>query len=220
MPKIIKKEYKDRAIEVMGTNPNLDMESIANLCGVSLSTLKNWRKDAAFNDAIYEKFMSTMGISQAQVNAAMVREAKLGNVQAARYCAEINGKMVKRISVKHESPFDQFLRHHKEIDADVIDVEDVEISEELAPIRTNNDKPRVRIRKEKEKVEQILTKKRYKQEVTPEQRAKNRKKSLASYRRLKRAKKVGLEPLGRKTGEEKREWYAELEKREKEMEIK
>ena len=103
--------------------------------------------------------------------------------------------------------------------ADVIDVEDVEIIEELAPIRTNNDKPRVRIRKEKEKVEQILTKKRYKQEVTPEQRAKNRKKSLASYRRLKRAKKVGLEPLGRKTGEAKREWYAELEKKEKEMGI-
>ena len=219
MPKIIKKEYKDRAIEVMGSNPNLDMENIANVCGISLSTLKNWRKDPAFNDAVYEKYMSTMGISQAQVNAAMVREAKLGNVQAARYCAEINGKMVKRISVKHESPYDQFLRA-KEISADVIDVEPIEISEELAPIRSNNDKPRVRARKEKERVENILNKDYgYKPEISPEQRAKNRKKSLDSYRRMKRAKKVGLEPLGRRKGEAKREWYAELEKREKEMGI-
>ena len=219
MPKIIKKEYKDRAIEVMGSNPNLDMENIANVCGISLSTLKNWRKDPAFNDAVYEKYMSTMGISQAQVNAAMVREAKLGNVQAARYCAEINGKMVKRISVKHESPYDQFLRA-KEINADVIDVEPIEISEELAPIRSNNDKPRVRTRKEKERVEKILNKDYgYKPEISPEQRAKNRKKSLDSYRRMKRAKKVGLEPLGRRKGEAKREWYVELEKREKEMGI-
>ena len=219
MPKIIKKEYKDRAIEIMGSNPNLDMENIANVCGISLSTLKNWRKDPAFNDAVYEKYMSTMGISQAQVNAAMVREAKLGNVQAARYCAEINGKMVKRISVKHESPYDQFLRA-KEISADVIDVEPIEISEELAPIRSNNDKPRVRTRKEKERVEKILNKDYgYKPEISPEQRAKNRKKSLDSYRRMKRAKKVGLEPLGRRKGEAKREWYVELEKREKEMGI-
>ena len=216
MPKIIKKEYKDRAIEVMGTNPNLDMESIANLCGVSLSTLKNWRKDAAFNDAIYEKFMSTMGISQAQVNAAMIREAKLGNVQAARYCAEINGKMVKRISVKHESPFDQFLRH-KEITADVIDVEVME--EEIPPIKAEKVRDKLSTKEEKKRVDKILNK-GLNPKVSPEQRAKNRKKSLESYRRLKRAKKVGLEPLGRKTGEAKRQWYAELEKREKEMEIK
>ena len=84
-----------------------------------------------------------------------------------------------------------------------------------------NNKPRTKTKKEKERVEKILSKDYgYKPEITPEQRAKNRKKSLASYRRLKRAKKVGLEPLGRKTGEAKREWYAELEKREKEMEIK
>jgi hypothetical protein len=60
-------------------------------------------------------------------------------------------------------------------------------------------------------------KKGYKKEISQEQRAKNRKKSLESYRRMKRAKKVGMEPLGRRTGEAKRQWYAELERKEKEM---
>tara|TARA_Y100001963_G_scaffold39888_1_gene55783 strand:- start:427 stop:1215 length:789 start_codon:yes stop_codon:yes gene_type:complete len=216
MPKMIKKEYKDRAIDVMGTNPNLDLENIANVCGVSLSTLNNWRKEPAFNDAVYERYMSTMGIEQAQVNAAMVREAKLGNVQAARFCAEINGKMVKRISIKHESPYDQFLKTKEIDDAEIIDTE---VIEDGMPPFFSNDKPRTRTKEEKKRVDKILNR-GYKKEITPEQRAKNRKKSLASYRRLKRAKKVGLEPLGRKTGEAKRKWYAELEKREKEMGIK
>ena len=213
MPKMIKKEYRDRAIELIAADPNLDLQSIANICGVSISTIKNWGKDSTFGNSVYEKYMATTGIPMAQVNAAMFREAKLGNVQAARYCADIKGMMIKRVSVQIDSPYDMFLKAKKVDIAAEAEWEEIENSQDLPPRDPINDKPKTRSREENKKIKAIMS-------ITPEQRAKNRKKSLASYRRIKRAKKVGLEPLGRKTGEAKRNWYTELEKREKEMGIK
>ena len=210
MPKMIKKEYRDRAIELIAADPNLDLQSIANICGVSISTIKNWGKDSAFGNSVYEQYMATTGIPMAQVNAAMFREAKLGNVQAARYCADIKGMMIKRVSVQIDSPYDMFLKAKK---VDIAAEAEWEEVKDLPPRDPINDKPKTRSREENKKIKAIMS-------ITPEQRAKNRKKSLASYRRIKRAKKVGLEPLGRKTGEAKRNWYTELEKREKEMGIK
>ena len=210
MPKMIKKEYRDRAIELIAADPNLDLQSIANICGVSISTIKNWGKDSAFGNSVYEQYMATTGIPMAQVNAAMFREAKLGNVQAARYCADIKGMMIKRVSVQIDSPYDMFLKAKK---VDIAAEAEWEEVKDLPPRDPINDKPKTRSREENKKIKAIMS-------ITPEQRAKNRKKSLASYRRIKRAKKVGLEPLGRKTGEAKRNWYTELEIREKEMGIK
>jgi len=209
MPKMIKKEYRDRAIELIAADPNLDLQSIANICGVSISTIKNWGKDSAFGNSVYERYMATTGIPMAQVNAAMFREAKLGNVQAARYCADIKGMMIKRVSVQIDSPYDMFLKAKK---VDIAAEAEWEEVKDLPPRDPINDKPKTRSKEENKKIKAIMS-------ITPEQRAKNRKKSLASYRRIKRAKKVGLEPLGRKTGEAKRNWYAELEKKEKEMGI-
>ena len=212
---MIKRENKDRAIQLMAANPNMDLGDVSDEVGVSVSTLKNWKKEPGVGEIMYETYISSLGGEIPAVISSMVREAKLGNVQAARLVLEAGGKLVKRISVKVSSPYDQFLKAKEIEHVDVID------AEELPQRDERNNKPRTRNREEKERVEKILTKDySYKPEITPEQRAKNRKKSLASYRRLKRAKKVGLEPLGRKTGEAKREWYAELEKREKEMEIK
>ena len=209
MPKMIKKEYRDRAIELIAADPNLDLQSIANICGVSMSTIKNWGKESDFGNSVYEKYMATTGIPMAQVNAAMFREAKLGNVQAARYCADIKGMMIKRVSVQIDSPYDMFLKTKKVEAAAEAEWEEVK---DLPPRDPINDKPKTRSKEDNKKIKAIMS-------ITPEQRAKNRKKSLASYRRIKRAKKVGLEPLGRKTGKAKRNWYAELEKREKEMGI-
>ena len=215
MPKMIKRENKDRAIKLMAANPNMDLGDVSSEVGVSVSTLKNWKKEPGVGEIMYETFISSLGGEIPAVISSMVREAKLGNVQAARLVLEAGGKLVKRISVQVSSPYDQWLKSKKLEDAEIID------AEELPPRDEENNKPRTKTKKEKERVKKILSKDYgYKPEITPEQRAKNRKKSLASYRRLKRAKKVGLEPLGRKTGEAKREWYAELEKREKEMEIK
>ena len=212
---MIKRENKDRAIKLMAANPNMDLGDVSSEVGVSVSTLKNWKKEPGVGEVMYETYISSLGGEIPAVISSMVREAKLGNVQAARLVLEAGGKLVKRISVRVDSPYAQFLKAKKIEGADIID------ADELPQRDEENNKPRTKTKKEKERVEKILSKDYgYKPEITPEQRAKNRKKSLASYRRIKRAKKVGLEPLGRKTGEAKREWYVELEKREKEMGIK
>ena len=220
MGNIVKKEVKDKALLLMSTNPDMDLNAIAKECGVTSRTLINWKNDPAFAEAMYEKYISTIGVHMPSVINSMVREAKMGNVQAARFVAEISGKLVKRISVKVESPFEKFMNFQKINDAEVLEiVDDMEITQDLPPRNEENNHPNVRSTKEKKKLKEAI-KKSYKKELTAEQRAKNRKKSLDSYRRQKRAKKVGLEPLGRRKGQAKREWYAELEKRESESKKK
>jgi hypothetical protein len=217
MNKIMKKEVKDKALLLMSTNPDMDLNAIAKECGVTSRTLINWKNDPTFAEAMYEKYISTIGVHMPSVINSMVREAKMGNVQAARFVAEISGKLIKRISVKVESPFEKFMNFQKINDAEVLEVvDDMEITEDLPPRSSKNDHPNVRSAKERKMMKKAI-KKGYKKEISQEQRAKNRKKSLESYRRMKRAKKVGMEPLGRRTGEAKRQWYAELERKEKEM---
>tara|TARA_R100001015_G_C4634846_1_gene202346 strand:+ start:3021 stop:3665 length:645 start_codon:yes stop_codon:yes gene_type:complete len=212
MPKLIKKEVKDRAMQMLAEEPNASLASVADACGIGITTLKTWKADAGFNEAVYTKYMSTSGFKMTQVMDAAFREAKLGNVSAMRLWAEMSGKLVKRISIKNESPYEKFINMSNIEDAEVMDYE---ITSELPERDTSNDKPRVKAKKERESLNNAI-KRGYKKEVSPEQRAKNRKKSLESYKRQQRAKKVGLEPLGRRTGQAREEWYAELDRREKE----
>ena len=213
MPKMIKKEVKEKAMRMLAEEPNVSLSTVADECGVGLTTLKTWKTDAGFNEAVYTKYMSTSGFKMTQVMDAAFREAKLGNVSAMRLWAEMSGKLVKRISIKNESPYEKFINMSSIEDAEVMDYE---ITSELPDRDTSNDKPRVKAKKERESLNNAI-KRGYKKEVSPEQRAKNRKKSLESYKRQQRAKKVGLEPLGRRTGQAREEWYAELERREKEI---
>ena len=55
---------------------------------------------------------------------SMVREAKAGNVQAARLVLEHSGKLVKNVNVTIDSPFEKWLK--KVDDAEVVDGEVVE----------------------------------------------------------------------------------------------
>ena len=214
MPKLIKKEVKEKAMRMLAEEPNVSLSTVADECGVGLTTLKTWKNDAGFNEAVYTKYMSTSGFKMTQVMDAAFREAKLGNVSAMRLWAEMSGKLVKRISIKNESPYEKFINMHNVEDAEILD--DYEISSVLPERDVSNDKPRVKAKNERESLNNAI-KRGYKKEVSPEQRAKNRKKSLESYKRQQRAKKVGLESLGRRTGQAREEWYAELERREKEI---
>ena len=223
MRSLYKQDSWDKAAEMLALQPDLSLADIASACDVSLTQLQRWKKQSKFGEAMYTKYISTIGIHMPSVINSMIREAKLGNVQAARFVAEIGGKLIKRVSVQVESPYEQFLKHGSIKDAEIIDVVDqvaqkIKVVEELPPRNPINDKPLAKIRKDCKKVKKVITKS-LKKRITPEQRAKNRKKSLDSYRRQKRAKKVGLEPLGRLKGEARRLWYAELEKREAEMGI-
>ena len=214
MPKMIKKEVREKAMRMLAEEPNVSLSTVADECGVGLTTLKTWKNDAGFNEAVYSKYMGSSGFKMTQVMDAAFREAKLGNVSAMRLWAEMSGKLVKRISIKNESPYEKFINMNNIEDVEVLD--DYEISSDLPPRDESNNTPRVKARKEREKLNKAVNK-GYKKEISPEQRAKNRKKSLASYKRQQRAKKVGLEPLGKKSGQAREDWYAELKRREKEM---
>ena len=65
--------------------------------------------------------MITFNSKLPAVLEAMIREAKEGNVQAGKLVMEVAGKIVKRVNVKIQAPFQQWLDAK---DADIIDIND------------------------------------------------------------------------------------------------
>ena len=205
------------AIELLASQPDMDLRTIAQESGVSHPTLLRWRQDVAFLEAVYDRYMQLFGGKLPKVLNAMIRESRLGNVQAARLVMEAAGKLVKRISIKVESPFEKFINMESIQDAEVVDVvSNLGITEVLPERDPSNDKPRAKTNKEKKKVARIK-KSGLNPKITPTQRAINRKKSLDSYYRCQRAKKVGMPPLGKLKGDNRRKWFEELERKEAEL---
>ena len=152
---------KLRAIDILGTQPDVTGVEICKELDISKNTLTEWKKDIAFVEAVYEKYMITFNSKLPAVLEAMIREAKEGNVQAGKLVMEVAGKIVKRVNVKIQAPFQQWLDAK---DADIIDINDeiptvgftpmeaiktIEVKEENLPKRNkNNDKPIKRSMKE------------------------------------------------------------------------
>lgn len=205
-----KQDSWDMAVELMATQPNLTISQVAKIVDVNPSTLKMWKTDDEFNEALYKKTLNSVGSGIPSVMDSVKREAEAGNIQAARLYLEFAGKLQKHhVHTVTKSPYEIYWESAG-IEANknklkTVDVVVVEPPKLKAPI------PKPKKNKKK---------KALKSKPTERQREINRKKSLESYRRQQRAKKVGLEPLGRRKGTLREKWYAELEKREKEMEIK
>ena len=217
-------DKQTRAIELLASDSTKDLKEIAVEVGISLSTLDNWRKDPGFIQAHYDRYMQLFNGKIPIILDALIREAQLGNVPAIKLALEHSGKLIKRINIKVESPYEKFLNLHNVEDAEVIEViEDYDLPKGFPERDEKNDHPRIRVREEKKAIEKTIkkltpTKKRgLNPKISPEQRAKNRKKSLVSYKRQKRAKKAGMKPLGMRSGTAKQRWYAELERREAEL---
>ena len=230
MSKIVKKKdllknsklKKLRAIDILGTQPNVTGVEICKELNIDEKTLITWKKDIAFIEAVYEKYMGTFNSKLPAVLEAMIREAKEGNVQAGRLVMDVAGKIVKRVNVKIQAPFQQWLDAK---DAEVVDVNDeipsvgytpmevinsIEINEENLPKRNKeNDKPKKRLLKEKKRIRKI--------KKNPNLLKKKKDQFNSWYHLRKRAKKVGLEllPPGKPTKTQRAEWLSKLEKLEK-----
>ena len=209
---------KLRAIDILGTQPDVTGVEICKELDISKNTLTEWKKDIAFVEAVYEKYMITFNSKLPAVLEAMIREAKEGNVQAGKLVMEVAGKIVKRVNVKIQAPFQQWLDAK---DADIIDINDeiptvgftpmeaiktIEVKEENLPRRNkNNDKPIKRSMKEKKKIEKI--------KKNPNLLKKKKDQFNSWYHLRKRAKKVGLDllPPGKPTKTQRAEWLAKLE---------
>lgn len=191
-----KKPSKVLAIELFALNPNMQVKEVAEKCGVTNDCVVKWRQDPAFVDKIYERYMTEFGSQLPAVINAMVREAKHGNVQAARLVLEHSGKLVKNVNITIDSPFEKFLKAEDVQDAEVVEVfEDVEMPTDL-PERIE---PKT-VKEEKVVVKKIIDK---------EKRKKNRNEMRKEwYAWKKRAKAVGIEPLKAKrpTKGQRKEW--------------
>ena len=226
MSKIIKKNLikKQEAIEIMVTEPDLTYKEIAKRVGIGRDTLQTWRHDPGFIDAYYDRYMIKFGSKLPEVLDAMIREAKEGNVQAGRLVLEHSGKLIKRVAVRIDSPFEKFLNA---IDGEVLDIESVEnLDQEIKevgsspmeiinsiPVKDNlpernafNDTPKARMTEEKKAIKKVVNRSKY-------HTKKKKKKYNSMYLLRKRAIKVGLEllPPRKPTKTERAVWVSKLE---------
>ena len=195
------KEYKHKRKSIaylLATSPELTTKQLAERCGVSVSFISTLKKDTDFWDLVEKDFKNHIARDFLDMDRAMIREAKEGNVQAYRAVNEKFGKFVKKYQFEVKSPYELFTNQEKEIES--TDYE--EIKEPLPERNPKNDKPTIRAKEERAKLQKEIKKDKLK--------AENRKR--AAIRR--RAKAVGLKPLPKgKTPKTKRqEWINELEK--------
>ena len=217
---------KLRAIELLGTRPDMSYTDICKEIDININTLAQWRDDVAFVEAVYEKYMVTFNSKLPEVLEAMIREAKEGNVQAGRLVMDVAGKIVKRVNVKIQAPFQQFLDAQ---DAEIVDtsfetmdeeikgvgytpseiIDSIPVSDSLPKRNKENNKPLKRVLKEKKKIKKI--------KANPNLLKKKKDQYNNWYHIRKRAKKVGLDPLppGKPTKTQRAEWMAELKRLEK-----
>ena len=215
MNKLVKIKERQKAAEMMAFNPEMSVKEIAITLKVAHTTVLNWRRDPNFVDMVYELYMIEFGSDIPAVLKSMIREAKAGNVQAARLVLEHSGKLVKNINVTIDSPFEKYLKADKTevefVDAEVQDiVEDIpEIQDVVLPPRKVEDQ-------EKRTESEFTTIKRQKHKL---RRKVNRNRM---YHWKKRAKVVGIEvlPNGRPTKAQKQAWIKTVQIAEKELKEK
>ena len=219
LPAYIKKltPMQQLTCEAMAANPNIGSNEVAKLVNISPETVRKYKRNPQFNEAVYNRFMEISGGRLVQVVDSMIREASEGNVQAATLILKHYGKLEDKITLRIESPFEKFLKIGN-LEEAVVDEEIAkEISNEfigldldqLPPRNPDNDRPLARKRKENKKLKKI------KEESYKEEHRKKRRNEAYLLRR--RAEAVGLKPLGngRQRENVRKEWIRELRKREK-----
>ena len=193
------------AIERIAMDPGYETKKLSNELSVHPKTINRWKNDIGFISAVYDRFMDIAGKHMPDVIMAQIEEAKAGNTQAATLVLKHFGKFQDTITIKIESPFDQFLKTSNVEEAEIISEEDAidignsfELPEntliERDPI---NDKPKTRVHTENKKISKAYRQKQIKQ---------NRSER---YVWLQRAKKVGIDKLGqgRPSPEKLRAWH-------------
>ena len=199
------------AIEIWALEPAIGIDELAGRIGVGRDTIVRWRKRVDFIDAVYDRYMQLLGLDLPAVLFSMVREAKSGNVQAARLILEHSGKLVKRLNITVESPFEKFLR----MEGEDVDFEDVTVDsakELVADIPVVDDLP--------ERVGGSQSERSRRESVeNKEVGAKAVKKAHwnEAQRLRRRAERVGyaVMPIGSQKKSDRMKWIVGLEKAER-----
>ena len=203
-----KKPNKIMAIELYANNPGIAAKDVAKQMGVSTACVYKWKQDAEFNTKIYERYEELVVGELPSIMKSMIREAKEGSVNAAKFVFEALGKYQKQINVTIDSPFEKFLKKVDTIDAEIVDVPDVFIDAPDDPTLPER-KPKISDAQDKIHVNKVI-----KKEIKKLSRNEKRKEW---YKWKKRAKAVGIEPLKatRPTKGQRKEWELSIIEAEK-----
>ena len=207
-----------QAIDIIAANPSMQIKEVAKEVGVSKNSISHWLKHPKVIERIYDRYMIIAGTQLPEVVQAIINEAKLGNVHAARLVLEHFGKLENKLKIQVESNFEKFMKEDDAEDGDFFEVTDgqEEVLNQLTdedivlPERhPSNNKPKVREQYEKNRLKYKMNKAK----TTPIEAEKQSNR----YQIRKRAKAVGLDllPPGRHTRSERDEWMEKLEKLEK-----
>ena len=212
------------AVDLLASDLTLTYKDIANKIGVHPKTLARWLKNGNFIDAVYKRYMEVAGINIPSVVQAMIEEARLGNVHAARLILEHFGKLENKLKIQVESNFEKFMKVGEDTeDAEFFDI--TEGQEEVLDVLSDTiggkdiELPNRHISNDKPKLRDDFEKNRLKYKVKEvEKNEEESKKQAERYLIRKRAKAVGLDllPAGRRTKSERTNWMKKLEKLEKE----
>ena len=208
------KPNKLLAIELLSTNPDMNLQQVAKQCNVTDRTINNWLKEPNFVDVVYNRYMEVAGIELPKVIQAIIEEAKMGNVQAGRLILEHFGKLENKVTLQMESNFEKFMKVEN---AEIVDIEDedsqaldsianhIGTKEPLPARNPSNDHPKAREKNEKNNLKKALSSVRAKEKEKEYQKE--------AYKTRKRAKAVGLEllPSGRHSKGTREKWKKELE---------
>ena len=108
-----------KAIDVMATNPGMNLKQVGDEVGVTGRTIANWIAQPKVVEKIYDRYMELAGKHLPEVVQAIIEEAKLGNVHAARLVLEHFGKLQNTLRIQVESNFERFM---KADDAEEVDL--------------------------------------------------------------------------------------------------
>ena len=209
MNKLAKIKERQKAAEMMAFNPGMSVKEIATTLKVAPTTVLNWRRDPNFVDMVYELYMIEFGSDIPAVLKSMIREAKAGNVQAARLVLEHSGKLGKNINVTIDRPFEKYLKADK-TEVEFIDAEVQDIVEDIPEIQ-DVELPERKVEDQEERTKTEFT--TIKREKHKHRRKVNRNRM---YHWKKRAKAVGVDvlPNGRPTKAQKQDWIKKVKKAE------
>ena len=207
--KIAVRTNREKAIELFGTNPDIEVKRVAEMIGVHNETIVQMRQDPNFHQQGQDRFMVELENDVPSMVSALKREVLSGNVQATRLMFEYMNKLQKNINITIDSPFENWMKKQGAENAEVVQEELPEMAEfEELPPRTDKNNHLV-IHKERLKVQNAPLK---------DKSIKNRNKARRElYKWQKRAKLAGFDPLParRTTPGQRKAWEKKIIQKEK-----
>ena len=207
------KTHKEQAIELFATNPDIEVQKVAEIIGVNRVTVSVWRQDPSFHQKVLSRFNLELEGRLPSMLSALERECLAGNINGLKLILEYLNKLQKNVSLVVLSPFEEWLqsKNIKNVEdieeAEMVDMVDVSNFKELPPRTDKNNHMEVhreRVRLKNAPLKDKSIKKRNKA-----------RRELYKWQKRAIAAGVGSLPARRPTPGQRKAWEKEIIKKEK-----